>query len=305
MPRLLATAQQQDPPFDEIIVCVDSSPDRTAEIAKAWGVRVLVNKQNLGCSRSKNRTLEAASADWVHFHDADDVLLPTFTAEAHRWMAMKDAPDVVIMGFEYRDFVTLELLATGLVDDAALASDPIGFSISCKLPNFGIYRRDKLVRVNGFDCDASVLYNEDVAFHTKLALAGFRFRASALITSINWRHQESMSAENVVRCQMAHYAVMGKVAECAHSRYLEGISRNMWLAAQGLAMHDEWEKVDLVLAEAQRIFGRVPSAMSRDFTLICRVFGPHFAFRLREKYIRWFKPHLRRTKCHVETSKGA
>jgi glycosyltransferase involved in cell wall biosynthesis len=84
LPRLLATAREQVPPFDEIIVCVDASPDRTAEVAQQLGVKVLVNEQNLGCSMSKNRALTAATADWVHFHDADDVLLSGFTTEAHR-----------------------------------------------------------------------------------------------------------------------------------------------------------------------------------------------------------------------------
>ena len=298
LPRLLATAHQQDPPFDEIIVCVDASPDRTAEIAKDWEAIVLVNEKNLGCSRSKNRALQASTADWVHFHDADDVLLSGFTAEAHRWMASKDPPDVVIMGFEYRDFATNELLATGLVDDAALAADPVGFTIRRKLPNFGIYRRDALAPTGGFDCDPSVLYNEDVAFHTKLALEGFRFRASSVVTSINWRHRDSMHGRNPVECLLAHHAVMMKVAQRAAPKYREAIAQNLWLAAQGLAMYGKWEKVDEVLADAERIFPGVPSEQSRDFALACHLFGPRFLFRLREKLIRLFKPHLRHRLNH-------
>lgn len=294
LPRLLASAAAQTPPFDEIIVCDDASTDDTAAIARAHGAKVVSNAVNLGCSATKNNALAAAAADWVHFHDADDVLLSGFTAEAHRWMASKNLPEVVIMGFEYRDFASNELLATGLVDDAALAADPVGFTIRRKLPNFGIYRRDALASAGGFDCDPSVLYNEDVAFHTKLALEGFQFRASTVVTSINWRHRDSMHGKNPVACLLAHHAVMMKVAQRAGPKHHEAIARNSWLAAQGLAMYGQWEKVNEILADARRIFPGVPSEESREFALACRLCGPHLAFRLRESLIRLFKRHLRR-----------
>jgi glycosyltransferase involved in cell wall biosynthesis len=293
LPRLLPSAAAQTPPFDEVIVCDDASTDATAAIASAYGAKVLSNAVNLGCSHSKNRALEAATADWVHFHDADDELLPLFTAEAHGWMAGNDPPEVVVMGFEYRDFASNQLLGTVLVDDAALAADPVGFTIRRKLPNFGIYRRDALVSAGGFDCDPSVLYNEDVAFHTKLALEGFRFRASSVVTSINWRHGDSMHGRKPVACLLAHHAVMMKVAQRAAPKYREAIARNLWLAAQGLAMYGQWEEVDEVLADARQIFSGVPSQESQDFALACQLFGPRFAFHLRERLIRLFKPELR------------
>jgi glycosyltransferase involved in cell wall biosynthesis len=293
LPRLLATARQQDPPFDEIIICVDASPDHTAEVARSWGVRVLVNDQNLGCSGSKNRALEAATSDWVHFHDADDELLPDFTAEAHHWMVMKDAPQVVIMGYEYRDFQTKALMVTGLVDDTELAADPISFSIRNKLPNFGIYQRKALLQIGGFDCDPSVLYNEDVAFHIKLAIKGFRFRASSKVTSTNWRYGNSMSAANQVNCLKAHHSVMIQVAASVGEKYPGEIAARLWAAATGLAAHLEWQGADSALNSARRLYPAVPAGQNPRFATVCRVIGPKLAFRVREYAIRAFKPRLR------------
>jgi glycosyltransferase involved in cell wall biosynthesis len=291
--RLLESARIQDPPFDQIIVCVDASPDNTADVARSFGATVIVNDSNLGCSASKNLALAAATTEWVHFHDADDLLLPGFTTEAMKWMMLNDSPDAVIMGFEYRNYATNDLLATGLVNDAELATDPVLFSICKKLPNFGIYRRVSLLNVGGFDCDPSVLYNEDVAFHTKLALAGLRFRASNIVTSVNWLHGDSMSQNNQIKCLKAHCRVMFKVANVVGHKYPKEIATRFWTAATGLAAFQDWDAVDSAIDQARRLYKGMPTDISKTFFVLCRILGPHVAFRVRERAIRLFKPRLR------------
>ncbi len=293
LPRLLDSALQQDPPFDEIIVCVDASPDETAEVARAFGVTVIVNEINLGCSVSKNRALQAATADWIHFHDADDLLLPDFTQESHHWMDLEIPPDVVIMGFNYLDFITGNHLGTGLQNDSELARDPVGYAIRHKLPNFGIYRRDKIVALGGFEEDPAMLYNEDVAFHLKLALAGLSFRASLRITSVNFRHAGSMSAANALRCDLSHYAVMRRTLEKTDGCYSSEIATRLWAAATGLATHLSWNDVDEVLSLAKKVYSGVPPMQTPLFSGVCRIFGAPMAFRIRERMIRKFKSHLR------------
>ncbi len=293
LPRLLDSAASQTIPFDEIIVCDDASKDNTATIAASLGAKVLANSVNRGCSVSKNHALAAATADWVHFHDADDILLPGFTAEAAVWMAMNDAPEVVIMAYEYRNFETWHLYGVSSIDDAAIAADPIRYSIEVKLPNFGIYQRTALSNIGGFDCDPDVLYNEDVAFHTKLALHGFRFRASNKITSINFLHSQSMSQNNQAKCLKAQFAVMRKVATVAGQKYPREIATKFWAVATGLAAHEEWTTADAALAAAAKLCTGVPSGNSPSFDFLCRLIGPRLAFRARERVIRKFKPHLR------------
>ena len=293
LPRLLESARQQNPPFDEIIVCVDASPDATADVARTFGVTVIVNETNLGCSASKNRALEAAISDWVHFHDADDILLPDFTREAHDWMGLDNPPDVVIMGFEYLDFLTREHLTTGLQSDEQLSSDPVGYAIRNKLPNFGIYQREKISALGGFDVDPATLYNEDVAFHLKLALAGCSFRASSKVTSLNYRHGNSMSSANATRCELAHSEVMRRAAEKTGERYTGDIAARLWGAATMLASHQTWSDVDRVLALAKQIYPGIPSGQSKSFYRLCAIIGAPAAFRLRERSIRLLKPQLR------------
>ena len=78
LPRLLQSAKDQSPPFDEILVYNDASTDETISIAEKFGARVISGKLNKGCSFGKNALGEYTKCEWVHFHDADDDLLPGF-----------------------------------------------------------------------------------------------------------------------------------------------------------------------------------------------------------------------------------
>src|ERR1700733_1516638 len=158
LPRLLNSAKAQKIPFDEIIVCDDASKDETTAITRAHGAKVVSNETNLGCSASKNRALAVASSDWIHFHDADDELLPNFTLLARKWMLMPDAPDVVLFDYEYHDNETGELLSQSNFDDHALQQDPIRYAILNQINPFcGLYRRERLVEIGGHDIEPKIL----------------------------------------------------------------------------------------------------------------------------------------------------
>ncbi len=296
LPRLLGSAAKQTVPFDEVIVCDDASTDDTAAVARAHAVKVITNLVNLGCSASKNQALAAASADWVHFHDADDELLPNFTALAGRWMTRREPPDVVLFNYEYRDDASGALLGRSNFDGAALVHDPVRYAILNQINPFcGLYRRDKLLHIGGYDTEREILYNEDVAFHCKLALAGFSFGVEKEISIINYRVGNSMSGANQLKCLKAHHAVMRKLAASAGERYGAEISSRLWEAAAGLASYLAWSDVDGAIADALKLKPGIPPNQSKEFAALCRLAGPRAAFRVREYAIRIFKPHLRAT----------
>ena len=57
----------------EIIVVNDGSTDRTAQIAEQYPVR-LVNQEKEGTSVARNRGIEAATGEYIHFMDVDDLI---------------------------------------------------------------------------------------------------------------------------------------------------------------------------------------------------------------------------------------
>jgi glycosyltransferase involved in cell wall biosynthesis len=294
LPRLLKSAAAQAVPFDEILVYDDCSTDDTGAVASALGATVIRGDANVGCSAGKNRLLAVSACDWIHFHDADDELLPHFTTLAARWMELPDAPDVVLFDFEWRDDHTHELLGRSNFCDDELRTDPIRYVILHQVNPFcGLYRRSRLVTVGGYDLDPEILYNEDVAFHCKLALAGFSFRAERDVAIINYRVNGSMSGAHPVKCLEAHVEVMRRVAEKVGARYPVEIASRLWSAAAGLGAHLEWESADRALTIAHRLFRGVPPGQDGIFSTLCSVVSPVVAFRIRETAIRLLKPQLR------------
>jgi glycosyltransferase involved in cell wall biosynthesis len=77
---------------DEIIVVDSGSVDRTVEIARESGARVIVTSDWPGYGPQKSRALELASSDWVLSLDADEWIEPEFGDRIRRAIDTLDAP---------------------------------------------------------------------------------------------------------------------------------------------------------------------------------------------------------------------
>ncbi|MBI3955795.1 glycosyltransferase [Candidatus Gottesmanbacteria bacterium] len=73
LPNTLASVKALDRQPDEIIVVNAQSEDKTAEIAKSFGAKIItVDRRSIGYSRNKG--LKAATSDIVAYTDADTIL---------------------------------------------------------------------------------------------------------------------------------------------------------------------------------------------------------------------------------------
>jgi glycosyltransferase involved in cell wall biosynthesis len=291
LPRLLASAAAQTEPFDEIWVYDDASTDDTAAIAEGMGARVIRGQINLGCSAGKNALACRTSCEWIHFHDADDELMPNFVALAQRWMARGTA-DVVLFPYEERD-ETGAAITVRRFDPDDLGRDARSYAIREQINPFcGLYRRQTFLDAGGYDTDPAVLYNEDVAMHIGLAFAGLAFAAETDVSIINHRRGGSMSAANARGCARAQLAVLEKTAARPGAEaYATEIAGRLWPLAAGLAYHREWPSADRAQALARRLAG-VRAAGSLGYRSIAAL-SPALALRVREAMVRLLKPQLR------------
>lgn len=77
LPRALDSVLQQTRPADEIIVVDDGSTDGTAAmLASRYPQVTLLQQNNGGVSKARNRGIHHASGDWIALLDSDDTWLP-------------------------------------------------------------------------------------------------------------------------------------------------------------------------------------------------------------------------------------
>lgn len=293
LPRLLKSAQDQTSSFDEILVYDDCSTDNTAEVARSFGAEVIRGRENQGCSVGRKRLAEHATSDWIHFHDADDELLPKFVAEARKWMSKDNPPEVVLFGYEYRRDEDNELLLTQRFDSEALRDDPIEYTIRTQINPFcGIYHRESFLEAGGPDTDPKVLNSEDQAMHCKLARAGLRFDADPTVTVVNYKMEASMTIGNPEKCARSEYHVLEKCAKYSGDTHGDVIARELWQNAGILGAYLQWDLADRAVQLAAHLGGRVPSHGGVLFRLLGSI-HPTMALRLREVVIRILSPQLR------------
>lgn len=293
LPRLLSSAVNQTIPFDEILVYDDCSSDNTAEVAESYGATVIKGDINRGCSFGKNALAGLIKSDWIHFHDADDELLPNFTTLAHQCMNDLNCPDVVLFDYEWRDNDSNELLSVRHFEKTELEKDAMSYAITNQINPFcGLYRKSSYLKVGGYDVDPLILYNEDKAFHIKLAKNGLSFSAENEISIVNYRRSNSMSGSNSKQCVIAQYHVLEQTSVTHGKTYGKQLADQVFDNAASLAKENEWAYVKKALLLSKNLGHPYCKNGSPIFNTLTR-FHPFAAIWLRERLIRLFKPHLR------------
>ena len=290
LPRLFESIRRQTVPFDEVLLYDDASSDGTGDMARAFGARVVRTDVNTGPSPGKNELAKVMSAEWMHFHDADEALEPEFVARARA--AISEAVDVVLFDTEDRDDRTGEALGQSCWDDKALRRDAVAFCIEHTVTNCGVYRRDAFLRAGGFDTDEATKYNEDQAMHLRLALAGLRFSAAGYLGVIVYRRSGSMSSGHPIECARAQLEVVARAAAATGTTYADQVGQRLWALAGVLGGYQDWVSVKRCLELAERL--RYTPASTHPAMRLIAMFSPYGAVRLREAFIRVAKPELRR-----------
>ncbi|MEY3481356.1 MAG: hypothetical protein RIQ71_2131 [Verrucomicrobiota bacterium] len=275
--RYLAKLRQQvdalRPAFNELVIVDDCSTDGTVAKARALGFDIKPLATNRGPGGARNAAAKMATAEWVHFLDADDEIAPDYLAKVLP-MAGDDV-DVVLCSCDFVDEVSREVVMKWCFDDALFSSEPLKGCLrtGVNTPS-SLIRRSKFEDIGGFNEDARCW--EDGDMHLRLALAGARFRAIPDVLSFGIRHQRGTSGSELYchRCRLAFLEnylayvpripaadLLGEVLLNARNLVLEGDDANAGRALD-LAMRLGWqgpESKHPLLA----VLGKIPSKRLR------------------------------------------
>lgn len=178
----------QSRPPDEIVVVNDGSTDDTSAVVRRFSRVRLIEQDNQGVVRAKNRAIEEARSDYIFFLDADDTIDPTCLDKAERLLDAA-TKDIAYVYSQMRIFGA----TTGL-----LRARP--YSIRALLyrnyvSSDTLYRKSVLMEVGGFADEMTDAY-EDWDIHLSMAEKGYRglFIPEPLV---NWRRHSDGSRNEI------------------------------------------------------------------------------------------------------------
>ncbi len=255
LPRLWDTVRAQTLPFDEAICYDDASDDNTAEIARSLGARVIRGEKNAGPAHARNQLWQAARGEWVHFHDADDLLAPRFLEK----MLARTSPaiDVAICDVDWVDETSRRVLIPFRYQAAALRADPLGYVLEHPIGGInGLYRRSSLQAVNGFN---EALRNwEDADLHVRLAASGARIDVVDEVLCLSLRQPASISTDYRLNWRCRLEALQG-YARTLPPAAQAALAREAERAAQNLVVVGDVPAAGEALALARRLGGDPPT----------------------------------------------
>lgn len=151
----------------EIIVCDDAStiPPQPFIPDLPFPVRIITNEKNLGPARSRNRLLAEAQGEFVHFHDADDWVIPGWSKAVLQKIG--EHADVVLTEVSsFRQGKCVAKSVQDLRDLDEIESDLTAFALThFILVPAGTYRRNLVKSMGGYP---ELWQSEDFYFHVKL-----------------------------------------------------------------------------------------------------------------------------------------
>jgi len=171
--RAIESVLFQTHPCFELIVVDDGSTDQSADIVNSFidNRIILIQQENSGVSKARNKGVAEAKADWVSFLDADDEYESDFLKEAETFINEHPDSNISFLGANYyirsRERIANTLdITTGIYDYSKLFKDQ-------KSPNNSsstIVNRDAFLSAGG--CPEGVKYFEDWITWFKLGIIG-------------------------------------------------------------------------------------------------------------------------------------
>ena len=277
LPELFACVRAQTVPFKEVICYDDASTDGTVEVAASFGARVIRGDINRGAAYARNRLWEETTCDWVHFHDADDLMDPSFVEIMTGDLEKYNKP--TLCGIRVVDRETRGYTGQISYESINETEDHVAYLLeNSGLAIMGVYPVAALRHIGGFRED--LRGNEDPDLHVRLALAGYEFHGEAKQLVTNLERESSFSFASWSKCLQDRLICFRDYTDVLGPDYYPIIGNQVVILAWRLYAGGYKNEARKAFELLKKIGVREVKSDRRAKRIISKIFGFEFVFWL-------------------------
>jgi glycosyltransferase involved in cell wall biosynthesis len=253
LPRLIATARAQTLPYQQILCYDDASTDSTADVIRDLGLTLLSGKRNRGAAFARNRLLEAAETEWVHFNDADDEIDPHFCSIMSANLESEEV--ACVCDLSIRSSQDPGHTATVKYAPVCRAPEPLLLLLNnCIQVNAIVFPRRRLLEIGGF-CQ-SMRFCEDYDVVTRLVHSGVR------LVNVDRPFVTEIKRQGSITTLAREGEIARYYCWFLHRAYRK-LGRAYWSAIGAIAIHQAWSYY----------FQGTKASLAKDFMVLSRLCG--------------------------------
>jgi glycosyltransferase involved in cell wall biosynthesis len=279
LPRLAQSIAAQAGGFAEMLFYDDGSTDETVAVARGLGLPIITGQPNRGVSHARNQLAQAASQPWLHFHDADDPILPDFVARMRPLLV--PGTDVAVADADWLDETGAAVILPLRYPPDAF-SDPLTANLRTGIAcNNMIVRRAPFLAVGGFAEDLRMW--EDADLHIRLAADGAHYAALGEVAAISIRRPASFSHDYKANWNWRLRA-LESYAQTLPPRVRAEIALQAEIAARALLRYDDPAAAARALALNHRLGGDAPVTNQPVLKILKRILPSLTTLRIQERF---------------------
>lgn len=272
------------PQFDEIIFYNDGSTDNTLNLLIHSGYRYLNSPINRGPGFARNRLLEATTCSYVHFHDVDDPItndylngvlsykIPAFTAIFCNADWVDAYTDSIVCKWQYYN------KQFELEGPSYFIRNPVG-GIN------GLYSKDALLTIGGFDESLNIWEDTDLNLRLSLTYDNIVFTETALVKSL--RYRTSISANND-RIREYKCLFLKKHLSLEDRRIKQELITQINKLFHEAVYEEDWNTYNLSIKLAKHHQLKIPVTSNWGLTIMKNMLGPKYFTQLKQKFLNKF-----------------
>ena len=234
---------------------------------------MICGKENKGPAFARNRLIDAATSNWVHFHDADDLINASFVETALKYIENENVQflcNTYVLDRETRSKNLGNIIYDKLnktEDQTKYFLDNVGFA------SMGLYSKKALISIGGFRED--IKGNEDPDLHVRLVNEGYTIKSIPEYLVTKLEHDTSFSHQNWMQCLEDKLTCYESYLESLDKKYHITIGKHVsWLGAYF------YSKGNLITGQKVLPILKRTGVSTIDISTLAKLFTRVFGIRL-------------------------